>query len=78
MADIIRDVGVAYAETKYDGERYNLIAENPVLHIQESPVNCLKLQFRMQIHVNMDSDSKIKIFSKSKRDSTIDRQLTHP
>ena len=39
-----------------------------------------KLNFRMQIHVDlsMDSESQIKIFSKSRRDSTFDRYAALP
>lgn len=63
-----------FAETKYDGERY-------VTAVELVPEHCLKCShYRMQIHVDLDAplNEQIRIISKSKRDSTLDRSGTHP
>lgn len=64
-----------WAETKYDGERCASMLQPLV-----KPLTRRLFERRMQIHVDLgrDPEDQIKIFSKSKRDSTMDRIATHP
>ena len=67
--------GVRNHARKY-GLRQNMMESgrsNINLLIKCNNTTCI----RMQIHIDLDSTKKLRIFSKSKRDSTLDRAATH-
>lgn len=67
----------AWAETKYDGER--LVSRTTVCSCT-AWFDPQVLVYRLQVHVDLSrpAKSQIQIFSKSKRDSTMDRVACHP